>query len=100
LEVSGARKNTDKKVSDIVIVIKNVLPLAIVGVLGLGIIWVVYKMFTSKKNVLAPIVPIHVPSGPVHAAPRVVGSKGTISSAAHRMNFSNQYSPGSYAYYQ
>jgi hypothetical protein len=79
--------------------IKNVLPLAIVGVLGLGLIYVVYKMFTSKKNISAPQIMLQTPNKPVHSG-RVVASKGTISSASHRMNFPEQYSRGTYAYYQ
>jgi hypothetical protein len=73
-------------------VAKNILPFAILGIVGLGIIWVVYKMFSSKKDEPVPhVVPIRAPSGPLHTSSRIVDTTGTGPSAAHKTRYANQY---------
>ncbi|MGC2573392.1 MAG: hypothetical protein WA364_17905 [Candidatus Nitrosopolaris sp.] len=68
---------------------KNVLPFVILGIAGLGVVWVLYKMFKSKdqhRPVTHAPIPIHT-SVPVHAGHRIVSSVGTGPSAAHKARY-------------
>jgi hypothetical protein len=56
---------------------KNILPFVILGIAGLGVVWVSYKMFKSKEDDhYGPThVPIHAPAFmPVHTGHRIVSS--------------------------
>lgn len=67
---------------------KDVLLPFVLGIAGLAITWVLYKMFESKKDRHLPDmahVPIHVPSGLLHTSSRIVDTTGTGPSAARRV---------------
>ena len=73
---------------------KNILPFVILGIVGLGVVWVLYKIFKSKKDEhCGPATPYSACTCsssmyvPVHTGHRIVSSSGTGPSAAHKARY-------------